>query len=279
MNKTTGCAAVAALVAIVGCSNSGEDEVAATDASTSTQAPVTTVSPSTQESPEADMEGKQEEPDVDEAIRTYLDGIASWSPSAARDALEYAAPDSVAHAYMQHQINVAEAALDGGLQYGQPTVEAIDGGYELCDSVDASLCNEFTEIETIDGVVEDFLIDGTSPGSLLVVGNGDVVESQDVSVEFLTAYRAISSNTLFVTVGVETGEEQVELNIYSAAYRAPDGEQRQPADAMGPYEIGAESTATIALLFPEAEPGGTVTLDGYVGDDFANTVEFTIQTG
>lgn len=94
MNKTTGCAAVAALVALVGCADDAEDDVAADDVATSTQAPVTTVSPTAEESPEPDPDGDEDEPDVDEAIEGYIDGIASWSPSVASEALEYAASGS-----------------------------------------------------------------------------------------------------------------------------------------------------------------------------------------
>lgn len=125
----------------------------------------------------------------------------------------------------------------------------------------------------------DFLVDETHPGPRLAIGDGSVVESNDVTAEFLSAYRSITGDILFIIVQVETREESAELNIYSATYRGPDGEQRQAAEAMGPFEIGAESTASIALSFPEAEPGGTVTLDGYVGDDYSDAVEFTMQAG
>lgn len=279
MSKTTGCAAVAVLVALVGCSDGGEDEVAAVDATTSTQGPVTTVSPTTDESAEPEGDGNGKEPNLDEAIRGYIEGLASRRTSVAREALVYAAPDSVAYAYLLHQINVAEAALDGGQPLGEQTVETINGGYELCDAVDATVCNEFTEIEAVDGLVTDLRINETSPGPRLAVGDGSVIDSDGVTAEFLTAYRSISGEILFITIEVETGGQPAELNTYSATYRAPDGEQRQAANAWGPFEIGAKSTATIALLFPEAELGGTVTFDGYVGEDFSNTLEFTMETG
>lgn len=273
----------ATLVLLGGCADDAQDGAS----SGLTPTPVTTVSQADEEPPQPEPEtatgegeaAEEGETDADEAIEAYVNGVASARPSVARDALDYAAPGSVAHTYLQHQANLFEAALDGGIEYGSSTVDATSDGYQMCDPFDATECNEFTYFEVVDDKVADFLVDGVSPGPRLAVGDGSVVDSASVSAEFLTAYLSISGETLFVTVKVETGEERTELNIYSATYRGPDGRQREAADAMGPFEIGAESTATIALVFPEAEPGGTVTLDGHVGGDYTATVELQVQTG
>ena len=105
------------------------------------------------------------------------------------------------------------------------------------------------------------------------------VESRGVTATFLSAYRSISGESLLVAMEISTGEADAELFIYSASYRAPDGRQRQASDALGPFEIGAESTATVAAIFPAAEPGGTVTIEGIVDDDYSRTIELVIPLG
>jgi hypothetical protein len=48
---------------------------------------------------------------------------------------------------------------------------------------------------------------------------------------------------------------------------------------LGPFEIGAESTATLAMAFPAAEPGGTVTIEGIVNADYDRQLELVIPVG
>jgi hypothetical protein len=99
--------------------------------------------------------------------------------------------------------------------------------------------------------------------SRLAIGDGNPVRAQGgVRVTYLTSYKSIQSDAVFVTARVRTGEAPISANIYTAIYRSPDGKQRTAADASGPYELGANSNAIIYMAFPGVEFGGTVTLDG-----------------
>ena len=203
--------------------------------------------------------------------------VSTPGDSAAREALQYAAEHSVAHLYLRHQANLFEAGLDGGMHVGESSVDEIDGGYEMCDVIDE--CNKFTGFVIDDGLVTDLRVNGQDPGPRMAVGDGTTVESRGVTATFLTAYRSIAGESLFVAIELSTGEVNAELYVYSATYRAPDGRQRQAADVLGPFEVGAQSTATVAMAFPAAEPGGTVTLEGIVDDDYDKTVELVIPVG
>jgi hypothetical protein len=240
----------------------------------STPAPVVTVSPSKE--PSVPIETPEQSGDS-EAVDGYMNGLASSRPDVARDALQYAAEHSVAHVYLQHQANLFEAGLDGGMYQGESTLDEIDGGYAMCDAID--VCNEFTGFAIEDGLVTDLRVNGQDPGPRLTVGDGSVVESRGVTATFLTAYRSITGESLFVAVEISTSEEAADLFVYSATYRAPDGRQRQVADVLGPFEIGAESTATVAIAFPAAEPGGTVTIEGIANDDYDRQLELVIPVG
>jgi hypothetical protein len=269
--SVTGGAMLLFTLALVGCASHAPDgDVTAL----STPVPVATISPTSE--PSTPTETPEFAGD-DEAIEGYMNGLASGRPDVARDALQYAADDSVAHVYLQHQANLFEASLDGGLYHDESSVDEIDGGYEMCDVID--VCNAFTGFVTEDGLVTSLMVNGQDPGPRLAVGDGSAVESRGVTATLLTAYRSISSESLFVVVEISTGAADAELFLYSATYRAPDGRQRQATDALGPYEIGADSTATVAMAFPAAERGGTLTIEGIVDGDYDKTIELIVPVG
>jgi hypothetical protein len=258
-------------LALVGCASQVADEETTAQ---STPTPVATVSPASEPSTPI---GAPEQSGDEEAVEGYMKGLASGRPDIARDALQYAAADSVAHIYLQHQANLFEAGLDGGMYQDESSVDGIDGGYEMCDVID--VCNEFTDFRTEDGFVADLRVNGQDPGPRLAVGDGSAVESRGVTATLLSAYLSIASESLFVAVEISTSDADAEMYLYSATYRAPDGRQRQAADVLGPFEISAESTATVAMAFPAAEPGGTITIEGIADDDYSRTIEFVVPVG
>lgn len=87
-------------VAVAGC---GDD---APVAENSTPQPVTTIG-------QASESEAAEEPG--DAVREYMEAIASFDPDEMRDALDLTAEGSAANAYMQFKLAQTEALLDGGL--------------------------------------------------------------------------------------------------------------------------------------------------------------------
>jgi hypothetical protein len=183
----------------------------------------------------------------------------------------------VAHAYLTHRANLAEAFLDGGFPLPAYRVTDVGDGYELCDPTDRATCGTFAGFKADGGRITDLTVDGERPGPLLTVGNGDTVTAAGVTAEFLTAYDTISTGALWVTVRVVSSSEPAELDLYGATYRAPDGKQRRATDAQGPFELGAESNAMLVLVFADVEPGGTVTMTVWDLDFNESTLE--IQVG
>jgi hypothetical protein len=209
------------------------------------------------------------------AIETYMEAVASADPDTQREALSSAAPDSVAAAYLQHQTNQAEAALDGGSPYDAAELNKVEDGYEIINVDDTTAT--FADFKTSDAKVSDFTINGRSPGKFLTVGSGDKVRGGGATFEFLTAYRSISANSLIVTVKV-TSTKPITLDIYSAVYRDRNGKQRTASDADGPTELASKSNTVIALIFRGSRPGGTVTLTGSL-NDFSDDYKVTIRVG
>ncbi|MEQ4205795.1 hypothetical protein [Actinopolymorpha sp. B9G3] len=257
-------AAVAALIA-AGCA----PEVAATEEDTPAKA--TTQKP-------ADAAADPEEPKADPALREYTDAAASFDPVAMREtAKDLTVPGSVAEAYLLHLANNSEAALDGGTmypEYGAPTAK--DGGLQYCASdIDgAKACTIWGNFKTSEGKITDLTVDGKEIGPRLTLGGNTTVQSGGATWEFLSAYRSIQSEALWVVVKVTT-TNAIDVFSYEAKYRAPDGKQRTAAQADGPTELAADSTAMIAFAFPGAQPGGSVTVEGCANDcmsDYTATI-------
>jgi len=237
-----------------------------------TPQPVTTVDQDQSTTPDDDSSG------TDEVVRSYVDALAATDdPEAMRDGLRYAAEGSVAYVYLEHRANLADAALDGGSPFPAYRATASGDGFEICDPSDRASCGTFAGFQTADGKLTDLTVDGDRPGPLLTTGNGDKVTANGLNAEFLTAYDAIAGSGLWVTIRITSGPESVELDIYSATYRAPDGRQRQVTDAYGPYELGADSNAMVALVFAGVQPGGTVSLTAW--DQDYNEDELRIRVG
>jgi hypothetical protein len=166
----------------------------------------------------------------------------------------------VAHAYLTHRANLAEAFLDGGFPLPAYRVTDVGDGYELCDPTDRATCGTFAGFKADGGRITDLTVDGERPGPLLTVGNGDTVTAAGVTAEFLTALRHDLHRRPVGDGPVVSSSEPAELDLYGATYRAPDGKQRRATDAQGPFELGAESNAMLVLVFADVEPGGTVTM-------------------
>lgn len=258
---------VLGLAAAAGCSDSPD---VATDES---PAPVATVA--------QDEDTAAQDPGG--AARAYMEAMAATdNPGAMRDGLDRATEGSPAYVYLLHRANLAEAALDGGTPIDEFDLTSSSDGFELCDPYGTGdeACGTYADFKTNDsGTITDLTVDGEYPGPRLTTGNGETVEDRGVSAEFLTAYDAISGSGLWVTMRIESGNTPVDVWLYQATYRAPDGGQRQATEALGPIELGAESNARLTLQFASVKPGGTVTLSGVDSADYLTEFELEIKVG
>ena len=101
------------------------------------------------------------------------------------------------------------------------------------------------------GKVVDLTVNKQQVAPRLTAGNGDAVSASGTKFTFLTAYKSIQSNALFVTVKVETGSKPIQANIYSAVYRGPDGKQRTASRRRAPST--STRTRTPSLTWTSSE--------------------------
>ena len=218
-----------------------------------------------------------------DAIRKYVDAIAAASdPDQMRAGLKFAAPASLASAYLSHLANVSESQLDGGQPGAEQTVETQGAdSFKACnDPSDEKSCVIFSGFKVnASGQVVDLLVNKQTLGGRLTVGNGQAIKSAGSTFTFLTAYKSIQSGNLFVTVKVQTGSKPISPNIYTASYRSPDGKQRQATDAVGATEVDADSNTVVTMIFKSVKTGGRVTLEGCVGADCATQFKAVMKVG
>lgn len=249
--------ASATLAVVTGCS---PEPVVATDEAPRPAATVNraVATPGVKPSPKA--------PPAAVAAKRFVEALASNDPEQARAGLTHTAKGSVAAAYLAHQANLYEAELDSGVSVEPSTV----AGFKMCSSYDSGSCHEFGGfVADASGKLTDLTVNGKAVKSRITVGDGKVVEAEGGHrFEFLTAYKAITSDTLWISIKVTSGDQPLRLDIYDAPYRAPNGKLRQPDVEMtiGLTELEPESNTIIALAYPSATPGGRVTFTGCVND-------------
>jgi hypothetical protein len=219
-------------------------------------------------------------PEVDRnalTIEQYIDLVAQDNVQAIRKGAQRVADNSPAAVYLTHRANILEARLDGGAgAFGPSSFQEADNGYRVCTDGDCIEYSEFTANSRHQLV--EFSVAGKPVASRLAIGDGDPVRAQGgVRVTYLTSYKSVQSDAVFVTARVRTNQTPISANIYTAIYRSPDGKQRTAADASGPYELGANSNAIIYMAFPGVKFGGTVTLDGCL-DQCVEQFKVSIRT-
>ncbi|WP_051049725.1 SPOR domain-containing protein [Nocardiopsis ganjiahuensis] len=218
---------------------------------------------------EPETEGESEEEVPDEAAEYMAALAAGDDPERMREGLSLAAEDSTAHTYLRHFVQVFSAWDAAGDTYRSSTLTPVDGGFELCrPEPEAPTCTEFTRFTTEDGLITGFLVDGADPGKRLVSGHGVAASSEGVDVHLLTAYQSVTDDVLVVTAEFTT-VDNVDLDLFGAAYTAPDGREYRAEEAVGEYDLDAGATTQTALFFPDAEVGGDLAVTGCLDECFA----------
>jgi hypothetical protein len=215
----------------------------------------------------------------DEAVAQYFDAISYSDPEKMEAVKSVVAPGSIAAAYLQEQSDVSNAGIDAGTPYDGGPAKKIDGGFENCDETDdENSCTKWTDLEQVNGRLAKFTVNGTDITDRIAVGDGTKANAGSLaSVEFLSTYKSVQSEVVFVNLRVTSDKEPVNLNLYSATYRGTDKRQSTAtADSTGPTELEADSTAYVSLIFKAGAIGGDVKLG--VSDSDYNEIEATIKT-
>lgn len=259
------------LMLLVGCAGSGPEVTEVTPAA----------SPTTAASPEAESPPSSPTPtdepaaaeDGSQSVTEYLSAMVSGDIATMETMHDHAAEGSPAETYADFQIGLARAQRQSGISLEGGSTREVEGGVEMCSG---GSCSTFSDFEVTNGELMAFTVDGNPIGDRLVSG-GETINASGVTGTLVAAYQAVSSNNFIVVTDVENGrDDQINLNIYSTEYVDEGGTQSTATDALGAIELRSGSTATVAVFFEGATPGGTVYLDGSSAD-FGESFELQLS--
>lgn len=212
-------------------------------------------------------------------VETYFEALASRDLDDLEAARELTLEGSVAYAVAEYHVAIVEAALDGGATPAdlEADIEDVDGGYRVCAA--PGECNEFTDIQGAAGKLVFFQSDGRDFTGRISLGTGEEIEVPGLgTVTFRVALERVEPQEVIVMLDVATAGEPIAVGLDSATYRDAEGRTTEASeDSMGPREVDAGSTVTVAIIFAEAHHGGTVTLPLSAGDGAEQDVTFAIR--
>ncbi len=215
----------------------------------------------------------------DADVKKVVEALSSSDPEELKDALPLTTPGSVAEAYLKHQVNLTTAAIDGGTEYQAGTVKKVDGGYQDCDDAsDKSTRVVFGGFESTEGKLATLTVDSTPLADRIASGDGSTKKAGDLAeVEFLSAYKTVTSGDLHVVISVTSAGDPININQYQAKYRGTDKRQSTATAGEGPTELAADSRANVAMVFKNADIGGEVTIQ-LLSEDYMTTETVTFKT-
>lgn len=197
------------------------------------------------------------ESDEASLLKEYFDAYASSDPEAMRSASENVAEGSVAQKYITHQANVVEANDASGYERYVQEAEFNDDSVAICYEGDD--CGEFAALTFDEGKLSSFTIDGNDIEDRVTVGDGSIVESQEVAgFEVVSAYQAIEG-TLMAVVRFHAYDRPMDYS-YVATYRQPSGQQVDDVDSDIPSRVAEDSNQLGIVYFPRSENGGDMFL-------------------
>lgn len=212
-------------------------------------------------------------------LETYFAAIAHRDPDELESAIALARPGSIAYDYAGYTLAIATASLGEGTTPHRGELSEAGDGFRGCEQVNGEeSCVTWSDVEVVDGQLVDFTIDGERLDDRLSTGDGEPVSSGTLAeATLLYTYQSVQSGALYVLAELTTAEAPVSLDLGDVTYRGDAGLDLHALDILGPTELEAGSTATIALVFPSGETGGVagVTLHG---DDPATEEELELAT-
>lgn len=195
----------------------------------------------------------------------YFELLSTNDSDNAAKAAELAAPKSLAAAYATHLAAVRGANEDGGNAEEADDLTVDGDVYQSCAAdQDSDDCTRWSGATFKDGRIASLTVNGKDISGRLTLGSGDKVAAGKLgNVKFVSAYKSIASDALFVTGVVDSNKEKITLGTYSASYRDRSGKQVTAYDGGGPGELDADSNTRIVMIFSKAKVGGMVTLEMY----------------
>lgn len=195
-------------------------------------------------------------------VEKYFEALNSYDSDKIDQVAAATAPASIAFAYAKYISNTANANVDGGVPNESGTMTMVNDGYKLCDSgEEGDSCATFSDIESTGGKLAKFTVNGANLTDRISVGDGSPVKAGELgSVEFLGAYQTVTTAGMAINLKVSAGKAKINIDSSQATYRGPDKRQSTASQTAGPSELGADSVAFVVVFFPNAKPGGSLTM-------------------
>lgn len=216
----------------------------------------------------------------EETLKTYFEGIAAGTIAGAEEAMDAAAPGSMALAYANYLRGNIQAMIDGGIAPPpeQPEVKKVDGGFEYCYTGSQAQCYTNTKITGKSDKVANFSVNDKPLKGRLYTGDDKPITAsgEDVQARFIAAYETTSDKDLIVVFSLKTGKT-ASLASVQGTYRSPEGRQSTATITNGPFKLGTDSLANYAMVFPNAALGGNVTVTMF-DESFQKESTLTLRT-
>lgn len=195
-----------------------------------------------------------------------MDAVASNDVDQLRSARSLVAPRSPAALYVDHQVNLARAEVEGGAPLDPEEVSGSGDEFELC--VGGRRCVMFTDFERAkSGRLASFRVNGFDIAPRLSRGDGGAVRAAGAKFTFLTSYlHARRMRIASFAVRVESGAMPLLMNPSNMTYRDASGEEEIDLYfAGGSRTMDAHSSSlSYSGFIGVRQLGGTLTLDGCV---------------
>jgi hypothetical protein len=169
---------------------------------------------------------------------------------------ELARKNSYAWAYAVARTGLMQAAESNGqsIEPGEATFRGKKA--TVCATAGSSDCIELSSFELQGKKVVDFLREGQSFEGTLSVG-GTTARALGSTLTLLGAY-VTTEGDLVMSVEIDNGSSQLSFS-YLGDYTDPDGRQIESSQQLTPFSgVQPNGVATIAFVFPDSPPGGTV---------------------
>jgi hypothetical protein len=199
------------------------------------------------------------------AVKSYGEALGGGAPDAVREGLKVTAANSVAYHYLEHVVDMSQAALDAGQPQPKSTALPVgDDAFKFCTTPSNDFtCATFGDFKVDGGgKLVDFTINKQAVGPRLTVSSGQPVTAAGVRFTFLSAYKSIVSNFLALTVQVESGAQPITVNPKLWSYRGSDGKPLATMGSSGATYVLDKSKTIVSMVFESGKAGGSLTLGG-----------------
>lgn len=206
-----------------------------------------------------------------EVLKSYFEGLASDDSAQMQAMLKYAAPDSPAQLYAEHQIlnqEADEAANSGSSTPDSVTVEGDkvtitqDLPNDATDAQRKEATTVFTDFAfSPDGNIETWTAEPGGPLASRVQRQSGKGTSAGVTISAQTSY-VTNSGDLVVAYEVRNATKNT-VNINPRGYLNPNGRQVQVATTTGSLKLSPKASAGDAASITNGRPGGKLIFDIY----------------